>query len=230
MRNRRSLAVGLTGILALIASLQSPAFPQAAGVGGAPAPDINPPVTNCNPNTDTFVDTSGEFKPTPITDELLTLGTAVSAKGQHQGTVRRRRACQSPARFRLLFMAHLHRHELPGRRHLDQERQNATPGPSGKASTIIVPLPMSCSRTASQPDMGHARWSPNPASSSGTPDKIIFQLGEEAFNQPFKTGPLIDQDGNYALFDILMNKPMFDYILTNEAIQQAGSGEVHRGD
>ena len=44
------------------------------------------------------------------------------------------------------------------------------------------------------------------------PGKIVFQLGEEAFNQPFKTGPLIDQDGNFALFDILMNKPMFDFI------------------
>ena len=99
MRNRRSLAVELTGILALIVSLQTPAFPQATGVGGAPAPDINPPVANCNPNTDTFVDTSGEFKPTPIADELLTLGTAVSAKGQHEGTVRRRCARQPPARI-----------------------------------------------------------------------------------------------------------------------------------
>ena len=38
------------------------------------------------------------------------------------------------------------------------------------------------------------------------PDKIVFQIGEEAFNQPFKSGPLIDQDGNFALFDILMNQ------------------------
>ncbi|WP_354179953.1 hypothetical protein [Bradyrhizobium sp. LA6.1] len=52
--------------------------------------------------------------------------------------------------------------------------------------------------------------------------KIIFRLGEEAFNQPFKTGPLIDQDGNYALFDILMNKPMFDYIVDNGLYSKQG--------
>ena len=44
------------------------------------------------------------------------------------------------------------------------------------------------------------------------PNKMIVQLGEAAWNQPFKTGPLIDQNGNYAVFDILMNQPMFDFI------------------
>jgi hypothetical protein len=53
-------------------------------------------------------------------------------------------------------------------------------------------------------------------------EKIIFQLGEEAFNQPFKTGPLIDQDGNYALFDILMNKPMFSYVQSNGLYSKKG--------
>jgi hypothetical protein len=41
---------------------------------------------------------------------------------------------------------------------------------------------------------------------------MAIEMIEETFNQPFKTGPLIDQQGNYALFDILMNKEMFDYI------------------
>jgi hypothetical protein len=44
------------------------------------------------------------------------------------------------------------------------------------------------------------------------PDLMVIDMIEETFNQPFKTGALIDQQGNYALFDILMNRQMFDYI------------------
>ena len=46
----------------------------------------------------------------------------------------------------------------------------------------------------------------------GNPDLMVIDMIEETFNQPFKTGALIDQQGNYALFDILMNRQMFDYI------------------
>src|SRR6266540_4955060 len=48
------------------------------------------------------------------------------------------------------------------------------------------------------------------------PDLMVVEMIEETFNQPFKTGPLIDQQGNYALFDILMNRQMFDYIQTHK--------------
>lgn len=39
-----------------------------------PPTDINPPVTNRNPEDRYLLDASGEFKPTPITDDLLTSG------------------------------------------------------------------------------------------------------------------------------------------------------------
>lgn len=42
------------------------------------------------------------------------------------------------------------------------------------------------------------------------------------WNQPVRTGPLIDQDGHYALFDILMNEVMFEYIETNNLYSQEG--------
>jgi hypothetical protein len=54
------------------------------------------------------------------------------------------------------------------------------------------------------------------------PGMTLIRVTEETYNQPFKTGPLIDQNGNYALFDILLNKPMFDYILTNKLYSKAG--------
>lgn len=57
--------------------------------------------------------------------------------------------------------------------------------------------------------------------------KIISQVGKTptvltAFSQPFNTGPLIDQDGNYTRYEILVNKPMFDYILANTLYSKAG--------
>jgi hypothetical protein len=49
---------------------------------------------------------------------------------------------------------------------------------------------------------------------------IIHRI-EEAFNQPFKSGPLIDQNGRFALFDILMNKSMYDYIVQHHLYSKA---------
>jgi hypothetical protein len=50
---------------------------------------------------------------------------------------------------------------------------------------------------------------------------MVVNMIEENFNQPFKTGPLIDQQGNYALFDILMNDEMFKYIVTHRLYNKA---------
>ena len=57
--------------------------------------------------------------------------------------------------------------------------------------------------------------------------KIISQVGKTPtvltdFSQPFNTGPLIDQDGNYTRYEILVNKPRFDYILQNTLYSKAG--------
>ena len=54
------------------------------------------------------------------------------------------------------------------------------------------------------------------------PQSKIVKMIEESFNEPFKTGPLIDQQGRYAIFDILMNRQMFNYIMANHLNTQAG--------
>ena len=54
------------------------------------------------------------------------------------------------------------------------------------------------------------------------PNRMIVQMIEESFNEPFKTGPLIDQQGHYAIFDILMNRQMFDYMMTHHLNTKAG--------
>jgi hypothetical protein len=51
---------------------------------------------------------------------------------------------------------------------------------------------------------------------------MVIEMIEESFNEPFKTGALIDQQGNYAIFDILMNKSMFDYIQEHNLQSRAG--------
>jgi len=54
------------------------------------------------------------------------------------------------------------------------------------------------------------------------PDRMIVKMIEESFNEPFKTGPLIDQQGHYAIFDILMNREMFNYITMNHLNSRPG--------
>jgi hypothetical protein len=54
------------------------------------------------------------------------------------------------------------------------------------------------------------------------PERMVVKMIEESFNEPFKTGPLIDQQGHYAIFDILMNRQMFDYIMLHHLNTKAG--------
>lgn len=57
------------------------------------------------------------------------------------------------------------------------------------------------------------------------PNRMIVKMIEESYNEPFKTGPLIDQSGHYAIFDILMNREMFDYITEHHLNSKAGQAE-----
>ena len=57
------------------------------------------------------------------------------------------------------------------------------------------------------------------------PNRMIVKMIEESFNEPFKTGPLIDQQGHYAIFDILMNRQMFEYITDNHLNTKAGQAD-----
>lgn len=60
-----------------------------------------------------------------------------------------------------------------------------------------------------------------PAACSIKDGKFLVMVGKtpDVLNElelPFKTGPLIDQNGNYSRFEILMNQEMFEYIDDNE--------------
>ena len=53
------------------------------------------------------------------------------------------------------------------------------------------------------------------------PGMMVVKMIEESYNEPFKTGPLIDQQGHYAIFDILMNRTMFDYMSAHNLFTRA---------
>src|SRR5262245_2649175 len=42
--------------------------------------------------------------------------------------------------------------------------------------------------------------------------------------QPFDSGPLIDQNGMFVRYEILLNKPMFEYIVQNGLYNKSGQG------
>jgi hypothetical protein len=42
--------------------------------------------------------------------------------------------------------------------------------------------------------------------------------------EPFDTGPLIDQNGNFVRYEILVNQPMFEYIVQNGLYSRKGQG------
>ncbi len=58
--------------------------------------------------------------------------------------------------------------------------------------------------------------------------RLVSQTGKapasivSAMSQPFNTGPLIDQDGDFSRFQIVVNKPMFDFIVANHLYSRAG--------
>jgi hypothetical protein len=76
-------------------------------------------------------------------------------------------------------------------------------------------------------DGSSSDWSdPNqplvPAPCANKKGMIIHMEMEETYNEPFKTGPLFDQNGNYAVFVIFMNKQMFGYIKENNLYNREG--------
>ncbi len=208
------------------------------GEASAQAPgDINPPVTNCNITPDTDADAKpppAKVTATPITTELLKTGQpcqqVVSTKGlvPVDAPSGKLRNLQRGFDFYswLTFVAI----NAPA----DGGVIGKGPRPGGDAKTKwedianYRPLADVMLAGGAEPEWG-TRPIPQACKRFDPKGKIVFQLGEEAFDQPFKTGPLIDQDGNFALFDILMNHPMFDYIAVNGLYSKTGQEKFGAG-
>src|SRR5262245_58716304 len=224
MRTRLSLAVGVIGISAIVgllgwtASAQAPASaPATLACDDEPPPDTNQPR---NPNLPPAQNPTA----TPINASLLTKGLPcaenVSPLGLFgdDGLANLRRGFDFYSWLTFLAL----NAPADGSR-IDQAKPN-TPTkweqPSNFKQLLDVMLPG-----------GEAsKWEDKKIVPSECLDQynklngkvVVIEMIEESFNEPFKTGPLIDQQGNYAIFDILMNKSMFDYIQKHNLQSKVG--------
>jgi hypothetical protein len=234
MRRACSLGVTVRGVLGLVLTLGwsalAPAQTGQATPSPQPAASDNPSIANCNLTPDT----NQGMKPPPpqidatkITPDLLTSGQpcqqVVSANGLVPKSVPGSGLANLQRGFDfyswLTFIA------------MNSPADGTTIGkgsrPGGDALTKwedlnnYRPLADVMLSDGARPEWGK-RIVPESCKALDGPGKIVFQLGEEAFNQPFKSGPLIDQSGNFALFNILMNRPMFDYIVEHGLFGKVG--------
>lgn len=224
MRNVCLLAV--SSAFVIITLLSWPVLAQApAGTSSEPADKVNPPASNCNVTPDTDRAKTPAVA-TPITPDLLTSGQPCQQNVNPKGLVTSGPGPEM-ANLQRGFDFYSWLTFIAMNSPADGKVIGQGPRPGGDARTKwedlqnYRPLADVMLGDGSKPVWGK-RDVPDECKPMDGPGKIIFRLGEEAFNQPFKTGPLIDQDGNYALFDILMNKPMFDYIVDNGLYSKQG--------
>lgn len=223
MRNRL-LAIGFGTAFAVVALLGWPVFAQTPAASSDPADTINPPVSNCNVTPDT--DRKTPAVATPIDSKLLTSGQPCQQNVSTTGLVTRGPGPEL-ANLQRGFDFYSWLTFIAMNSPADGKTIGQGPRPGGDAITKweqlqnYRPLADVMLSKGETPTWG-TRNVPELCKPLDGPGKIVFQLGEEAFNQPFKTGPLIDQDGNYALFDILMNHPMFDFIVDKGLYSKQG--------
>jgi hypothetical protein len=220
---RPGLALAAVGVFSL-GALQWSVHAQAPA-----AKDINPPVDNCNKVVeDTLPDPSQPTDPKrriarKIGPELLTSGQPCAQIASGLGLLidnslgNRQRSFDYYSWLTFLAL------NSPA----DGKTIGQGPRPGGDAATKWESVSNYRQLADVMLDKGvKPTWGerivPDACKALDAPDKMIVKLGEAAWNQPFKTGPLIDQNGNYAVFDILMNQPMFDFIDQNGLYSKQG--------
>src|SRR5262245_12699684 len=205
MRTKHSLAVGMIGIFAIVGLL--------GWTASAQAPPPAPATLACDddPPPDT----------TPIDAALLIKGLPCAEKvnpGSGDTLANLQRGFDFYSRLTFLAL----NAPVDGSR-IDQAKPNAPTKweqPSNFKQLLDVMLP----------DGRASRWEDKkiiPPECLAQYNKLngkvmVIEMIEESWNEPFKTGPLIDQQGNYAIFDILMNKSMFDYIQKHNLQSRVG--------
>ena len=221
MRNLKKLAIRASGVAAAC-MLSWQAYAQAP-VSDAAADD-NPPVANCNTTPDTAQNPRDPSKriATQIDSKLLTLGQPCQQSVSTKGLTTDELANMQRGFDFYSWLTFIALNSPAG-----GEAIGHGPRAGGDAVTKwetlanYRPLAAVMLEKGARPTWG-TRIVPELCKPLDGPDKIVLQLGEPAWNQPFKTGPLIDQNGNYALFDILMNKPMFDFVVNKGLYSKQG--------
>jgi hypothetical protein len=217
-------AVAMAALLVtgLRAAAQAPAAvaPSAATTAGPAAPStmptnapspIDPIVTNCNT-------TLPPVPPAKVTRAIATSGLPCEVSFEGGGTGSLKAQLQSAFDFYswLTFVAlNVPASGKPG--DAPAAWQNfqdlfSTMLPGGMKPPSYghsVPPPAICPRNAGATDIVQMV--------SKTPDTPTLQVA----GQPLRTGPLIDQHGKYARYQLLLNKPMFEYVVANKLYSKA---------
>src|SRR5260370_27345659 len=204
---KRSLAVGVIGVFVAIGLLGWTASAQAPAPATATLTcDNNPP-----PNT---IQTSDPPTPPPIDASLLTKGLPCAENVSTRGLFGDDDLANLQRGFDFYsWLTFLALNSPAAGSPIDKANPN-TPTKWEQASNFKHLL------DAMLPDGRASKWEDQKIGPPECLDQynklkgqvMVIEMIEESFNEPFKTGPLIDQQGNYAIFDILMNKSMFDYI------------------
>jgi hypothetical protein len=194
-------------------------------------PPINPEVVTCNTTADVRPGTPPTSKPTPtpITGELLTRDLPCAPNVTANGLTNDR-LINLQRGFDFFSWLTFIALNSPA----DASKTiGKGPGPGGDAPTVWESYKQLPDVMLDKDELAKgekpAAWNAPPktpkecqrlgTAGSGT---MVIHIQDETFNQPFKSGPLIDQNGSYALFVILMNRPMFEYIRQNDLYSREG--------
>jgi hypothetical protein len=207
------LGAAIAGALGAAAVLSLPV------ASAAQAPSVKPLAPPCNTLSDLVPNTGSELTPIDEAnkDKLLTSGLPCAETVHPEGPPGKSRLENFQRGFDFYSWLTFIALNAPAD---DSEIKNSRPDTRTKwedmrhfrqLADIMLP-------GGKAPQWGERRPQEVPAAcrKDYKPGMMVTQLIEESFNQPFKTGPLIDQSGNYALFDILLNQQMFDYIVRNK--------------
>jgi hypothetical protein len=231
VRNIHRFAAGVGGIMGIIGLSNWSASAQAQA-----ANQDNPPVLHCNVTPDTNQgDKPAHITARPITPDLLKSGQPCQQVTSTRGLVDEKEPGSQMANRQRGFDFYSWLTFIAMNSPADGKVIGQGPGPGGDAMTMwedlnnYRPLANVMLKGGVKPEWG-TRFVPEECRKLDGPGKIVFQLGEDAFNQPFRSGPLIDQDGHFALFNILMNHPMFEYIVEHNLYSKAGQQKANEDD
>jgi hypothetical protein len=222
MHNNRSLVAGIVSAL-VFAGWLTPSYAQTAppAPGGKGACNLVHDLLPSDPNNPLSSDPG---KPTPVDAKILKSGLPCDAiniaRGPAKPAVENRQRGFDFYSW-LTFIALNSPATDPDRKGIESSQANTpTVWEDGKNFIQLLDVMLPGGAT---PKWGTRVVPPACRSLSALhPDRMVVKMIEESYNQPFKTGPLIDQRNNYAIFDILMNEAMFKYIVDHNLYSQAG--------
>lgn len=203
-----AVASGIAALLTLAASCtHGPVTPT-------PKPPIDPTVSNCNITPPT----------TPVTPALLTSGLPCDATIVPPITLANLQhgfdyyswltflALNAPAGGGVIGKGSAPGGDAPAQWESWKELSDVMKAGGAKPSPWDAPrmIPAACRA------LGAARGTRVLSMVGKTPDVLSATV------QPFDTGPLIDQTGRYVRYEILMNRPMFEYIAQNDLYSKTG--------